>query len=963
MKSRKNLLKRLILTNWLLLFLAVPAYGQNALNAEGVAEEVLPFTGKLINHGSPLFPDRFDFISLENFRYYSKGIASRQGMAKKTSSVLESPVTRIIPFTSLDTYLFAVNDLADFDLFTEVDPNSGVTITNENKITFNVNNNESAYVYYDMGQNYFDGNFEFRNEGTVNSADTGGESFVWGLANDVNDLNSIDGAGGDYLGLIFRKDASNYSLYLTECVAGTLYSQNLTVSSGVTYYTKIWRDESTGTYGSLYCNFYADEERASLTGTLGLTLHAKKDFRYLYAFSTFNTGGAPEILGSTENLWIADNTKDCTARYYTEFQDGLSSSTAYQTDGTGKITYAKVYDTLVVADGSDLWAYSGATVYPKMLLYEKTADVLINAYDWIYDNASHTVSSGETVYIGYPRTFDDVQTDKDNAWTGTASGTSPAYKGGYFMYWATISGSATIEMPKIETSPTTLTGNLWGGGQQMFAQEFIVQESSTSPFKEYSYWVRNSSTETYADISELTSGSTIFMSFPFQPWQIKLFLPENNKNETAITLTGKYWDGDSWTTLSSFSDGTSSNSACFGQTGILTYTMPSNWEQRTVGNALTEGYAIALNLSGTIDNYVRVYKVIAIPYPDTINDEHWKMVGSYQDRLILADGDDKSIVRISAQNLPDTFVGFDSTYAIVGSRSDWIGMIESPDAILFMKKDGNYLMTGVNPSTFEVRKLPGMTPGIAPYGFTTIDRPEGVYVVYMASDGIYMLSPQGANIKLSEDVKAYWETGNDLEIPSPMIDKAVAWFDKYYNEVSFAVGDGGSATALTHELRYNLDEKKWSVFERATNKETSTAIGFINEDNQYTTLSGAYNGYIYTLESGSDDDGTDITCTVERKPLVLKGSIAKSELVGTALRYDLPSGTTRSVTFNITPGIQSTVSEESQAKTLTDEGWYKLPRTSTDQKGFYHKFEWIVTGQIRLWTQIIWSRPCEWDRN
>jgi len=271
-------------------------------------------------------------------------------------------------------------------------------------------------------------------------------------------------------------------------------------------------------------------------------------------------------------------------------------------------------------------------------------------------------------------------------------------------------------------------------------------------------------------------------------------------------------------------------------------------------------------------------------------------------------------------------------------------------------------MTGVNPDTFEVTELPGTVPGVAPYGIVTITRPEGVYILYATSDGIYMLSPDGANTLFSQDIKAYWESGNSLEIPSALMDDTAAWFDKYDNEVVFAIGVGSSATALTHELRYNLDFKKWSVFERAS--ALSTGIGFVDTNNKYVTLGGA--SYVYTLESGNDDDGTDITGLVTRKPQILNGKMGRNELFGTALYYSLPSGsgTTRAMTVNLQSGIGAGAVDDDTTATLDDSGWWYSRMTGSDavHKGFYHTFDFTFTGRIDLLGQPIWSRRTDWPK-
>ena len=62
-------------------------------------------------------------------------------------------------------------------------------------------------------------------------------------------------------------------------------------------------------------------------------------------------------------------------------------------------------------------------------------------------------------------------------------------------------------------------------------------------------------------------------SQPFEGLEVTM----NNANSSATTLTAKYWNGSAWTSLSSVSDGTASSSASFGQTGNITWTLPTDW--------------------------------------------------------------------------------------------------------------------------------------------------------------------------------------------------------------------------------------------------------------------------------------------------------------------------------------------------------------------------------------------------
>ena len=75
-----------------------------------------------------------------------------------------------------------------------------------------------------------------------------------------------------------------------------------------------------------------------------------------------------------------------------------------------------------------------------------------------------------------------------------------------------------------------------------------------------------------------------------------------NANGSSSTLTAKYWDGDSWEALSGVTDGTASSGASFGQTGNITWTIPSDWEITKVD--ATVGYAVQFTFGSNFDSSV-----------------------------------------------------------------------------------------------------------------------------------------------------------------------------------------------------------------------------------------------------------------------------------------------------------------------------------------------------------------------
>ena len=196
-----------------------------------------------------------------------------------------------------------------YSIFSEVDPNASITITSDTQISFsNLVRTSTSYVHLDRGVNYFDGNFEFKVDLNVTSAQDGAFVNIWGVSNDVgaNWISGLQNKSG--IGVWFAKvSGTSYIIALREKDGSTAYDSSYSYSEVTLLpkYLKIVRDEAVGTYGTCYCYIYSDSARTILLSTLTITLHtSKKDYRYLYALNTIGPGDGAgvTVTGSVSNL-------------------------------------------------------------------------------------------------------------------------------------------------------------------------------------------------------------------------------------------------------------------------------------------------------------------------------------------------------------------------------------------------------------------------------------------------------------------------------------------------------------------------------------------------------------------------------------------------------------------------------------------------------------------------------------
>lgn len=199
----------------------------------------------------------------------------------------------------------------NFLTYIELDPNSKIEVTSS-KITFtNLYRGTDAYVYYDKGVDYFDGDFIHYLTVCLTGSEGETQSYVWGIANGVDDFHALGVAGGSWFAVYLYKGPTSQVIALQECDSGDVdVDQYAGIVVGTPYYLKIVRDESVGDHGRIYCYIYSDSARTNLVATLSSLIGtSKKDFRYIYAINAYGAASTPNLSGYVENLsMIADIT-------------------------------------------------------------------------------------------------------------------------------------------------------------------------------------------------------------------------------------------------------------------------------------------------------------------------------------------------------------------------------------------------------------------------------------------------------------------------------------------------------------------------------------------------------------------------------------------------------------------------------------------------------------------------------
>ena len=176
----------------------------------------------------------------------------------------------------------------DYTTFSGPDPNTRFNITSLKIDVTGLSRNEDAYKYKDFGVDYFDGDLEHDVDVYVDSASSSfGRIAVWNLANVIEDSYTQEQEDRDYLRIALE---SGNHLRIWEGSGGSRYwTGTYELTEDTPYYLRIKRDESIGTYGTVYLDIYTSAaDRTAETGAVGnLSLglsNDKNDYKIIQSF-------------------------------------------------------------------------------------------------------------------------------------------------------------------------------------------------------------------------------------------------------------------------------------------------------------------------------------------------------------------------------------------------------------------------------------------------------------------------------------------------------------------------------------------------------------------------------------------------------------------------------------------------------------------------------------------------------
>lgn len=615
----------------------------------------------------------------------------------------------------------------------------------------------------------------------------------------------------------------------------------------------------------------------------------------------------------------------CNSKLYDATNDPPANGTTFGTDiGTMSTTPAfsdTIEDLFLIADGSLLQMWGGDAPYCSgFLCYDSSEDVYVDYTRTVTDGRTDTEAialgaASDVWYVCSPQIAEKITLNlggtvnaatetltlkswQSAAWSdrsatdGTASGgatmavdgaitwTRSASDemrviGGIMGYWYQLSFSGALT-GSVDVISCTVTfdmmevTNKWNG---VFDDPWAVRfyDQSTGEYLELTGELTNESTSQYFNIDAATTSDFLYVKCKDRPVGIGIGVAAGYENDTGGGNVDNidWWDGDSWTTISSGIVDETLNVAgteSFGQTGTIWFDSAEHaMKKRTMDFDSSPGYWIRLSWDAAPDNTaddVRIYRVVVAYFPESL--PAYDGVIEFKGRAIVwGDPEFPNRLRFSSYGRPDCFAGNDSGYTdAFGDMSEIKLCLRFYNELLVFKERSVWLMEGYNKDTFGITRLADNVGIIAPkaglvmeLGSPGMHQDEPLPIaIWPDSDGVYALDGRKPR-RVSQEVDHFFNLESSSVIGASELATMQAFPDTSNKEYHLLIR--GTGTGHGQELVYNPVQDEWyPPWDRTVggaNDYLVCGLELRGTDNRKYTYAGNNAGLVFRLETDTAD--------------------------------------------------------------------------------------------------------------
>lgn len=270
-------------------------------------------------------------------------------------------------------------------------------------------------------------------------------------------------------------------------------------------------------------------------------------------------------------------------------------------------------------------------------------------------------------------------------------------------------------------------------------------------------------------------------------------------------------------------------------------------------------------------------------------------VATFQNRVLavnVTDAAGKGKVQWCTLNNPDDWTGSGSGSATPilkgGQELRGIGIVGNEGFVFYERAIFRIYPTGDAKSPFGFPDHAAKIGCLSPQSVVAV---EDRGLIFFANQlGIYrMAAPSYTPERISQRIDTTWGTINKTRIR-----RIVAGHLANFNEVWFSISVG-SGTTNTLILIYDYDRDTWSS---AVGPNANWLGTFIDSSGDARLCHGDYNGRVFTLESGTTDDGVAIDAFVTSKAFQLVDGFRRGRVPFVNLHLEAQSLDNSQVEFN-----------------------------------------------------------------
>ena len=496
------------------------------------------------------------------------------------------------------------------------------------------------------------------------------------------------------------------------------------------------------------------------------------------------------------------------------------------------------------------------------------------------------------------------------------------YIEGYYLFWYLVSfsaGTATISHITADL-PFQNIVDVWDGNFRDIAAAYKVVGAAVTDItlnvSNYSSYIE-SDTGSYANLSSLASTSYLEVGFTSKQTALYISVPDSYTNANAATVSVYAWDGFSYKSVSSVSDGTSSNGKSLARSGVIAWTNAdiAAEQKKTVAGSFPL-YFYKIQWSATFDSSTRIYYIGGIPTSNDITNYSFGIMAA--DRLMLGCNNSysKNSLIISAQDRPEVFNGTD-TQAITFGQDDELmcgahvfAQYSSNiyNIVLMFKAKETWILqwnqssSGVSWSRFCISPNVGCpaprTLCTASVIFEKSLLQAKSVAIWRAHDGIYISNGQSP-LKVSEDIKDVFDPNSSTKVNTSMVQNEYSFIDEHRLEYHW-LWASGSSTTLDKEYVLDLNTWQWFTIDRGSGKYLQCGVEVADTYGTKYTYGFIDTGYIERLEYGTTLDGSNIISTLHFGEMIpIEGNLMAYTMLEMANLICIKKATNSTVTMTV----------------------------------------------------------------